>query len=58
MPESISHRQPDRVYGECPDPVAERVRDVAEGLAVLLREADVARGVRAEATGADGSRRS
>ncbi|MCX4387434.1 hypothetical protein OG777_10880 [Micromonospora peucetia] len=54
MPETISHRQPDR-RADAPDEVVDRVREAAPGLTALLREAEVARRLRAEVAGGDGA---
>ena len=55
MPETTSHRQPERVGGADSDPVADRVREAAVGLTALLHEAEVARRLRAEVSGGDGA---
>ncbi|KAB1914988.1 MULTISPECIES: multiple cyclophane-containing RiPP AmcA [unclassified Micromonospora] len=55
MPETTSHRQPERVGGAEPDPVADRVREAAGGLTALLHEAEAARLLRAEVSGGDGA---
>ncbi|SBT50344.1 multiple cyclophane-containing RiPP AmcA [Micromonospora auratinigra] len=55
MPETMSHRQPERVGGADPDPVADRVREAAVGLTALLHEAETARRLRAEVSGGDGA---
>ncbi|MDO3703966.1 multiple cyclophane-containing RiPP AmcA [Micromonospora sp. C28SCA-DRY-2] len=55
MPETTSHRQPERVAGVAPDGVAERVREAAPGLTALLQEAENARRLRAEVAGGDGA---
>ncbi|MEV6812703.1 hypothetical protein C1I95_09835 [Micromonospora craterilacus] len=55
MPETTSHREPERVTGDEPDRVADRVRDAAAGLTALLHEAEVARRLRAEVVGGDGA---
>lgn len=56
MPETTSHRQPERVKGAAPEPVVEqRVRAVAAGLTALLHEAEAARRLRAEVVGGDGA---
>ncbi|WP_250032079.1 multiple cyclophane-containing RiPP AmcA [Paractinoplanes maris] len=56
MPEITSPRLSDAEASEEPgiDPVTARVRDTRAGLAVLLDEAEQARGARAEST-SDGS---
>ncbi|MGK5737520.1 multiple cyclophane-containing RiPP AmcA [Micromonospora sp. URMC 103] len=54
MPETTSHRQPERTEGIAPAAVAERVRDAAPGLLALLREAEAARQRRAEVAGGNG----
>lgn len=54
MPETISRRQPDR-RADAPDEVVDRVREAAPGLTALLREAEVARRLRAEVAGGDGA---
>ncbi|MBQ1076141.1 hypothetical protein KBX06_23720 [Micromonospora sp. C31] len=54
MPETTSHRQPDR-RADAPDAVADRVRQAAPGLNALLHEAEAARRLRAEVTGGDGA---
>ncbi|MFF5172536.1 multiple cyclophane-containing RiPP AmcA [Micromonospora sp. NPDC000089] len=51
MPETTSHRQPERVDAGVPEPVVHRVREAAAGLTVLLREAEAARRSRAEVSG-------
>ncbi|MEH0842509.1 multiple cyclophane-containing RiPP AmcA [Micromonospora sp. CPCC 205711] len=55
MPETTSHRQPERVGGGVVEPVADRVRDAAAGLTALLHEAEAARRSRAEVSGSDGA---
>ncbi|MEV1143613.1 multiple cyclophane-containing RiPP AmcA [Micromonospora sp. NPDC049799] len=55
MPETTSHRQPERGAGATPDEVADRVRDAASGLTALLYEAEAARRLRAEVAGGDGA---
>ncbi|MEV4479915.1 multiple cyclophane-containing RiPP AmcA [Micromonospora coxensis] len=55
MPETMSHRRPERVGGGVADPVADRVRQAATGLTALLREAEAARRSRAEVSGPEGS---
>lgn len=55
MPETTSHRQPERVGGADRRPVADRVREAAAGLTALLHEAEVARRLRAEVSGGDGA---
>ncbi|MFD0784158.1 multiple cyclophane-containing RiPP AmcA [Micromonospora azadirachtae] len=52
MPETTSHRQPERAAVVVPAEVAERVRDAAPGLTALLREAEAARLLRSEVAGA------
>lgn len=47
VPGSVPPR-PERVGEEAMDPVTERVREVAVGLAALLHEAEAARRLRAE----------
>ncbi|MER7888903.1 multiple cyclophane-containing RiPP AmcA [Micromonospora sp. NPDC094482] len=54
MPETTSHRQPERVAGAAPVGVAERVLDAAPGLIALLREAEAARRLRSEVAGGNG----
>ncbi|MCL7460418.1 multiple cyclophane-containing RiPP AmcA [Micromonospora echinofusca] len=54
MPETTSHRQPDR-RTDTPDEVADRVRQAAPGLSALLHEAEAARRLRAEVAGGDGA---
>ncbi|GGM43057.1 hypothetical protein GCM10011608_29690 [Micromonospora sonchi] len=54
MPESISHREPERTGGGS-DQVTDRVRAAAAGLTALLHEAEVARQERAEVVGGDGA---
>ncbi|PZG00585.1 multiple cyclophane-containing RiPP AmcA [Micromonospora deserti] len=51
MPETTSHRPPERVAVAAPDAVADRVREAAPGLTALLREAEDARRLRAEVVG-------
>ncbi|MEH0970111.1 multiple cyclophane-containing RiPP AmcA [Micromonospora sp. CPCC 205546] len=53
MPETTSHRQPDR-RADAPE-VADRVREAAPGLTALLHEAEAARRLRAEVAGGDGA---
>ncbi|MFC0004349.1 multiple cyclophane-containing RiPP AmcA [Micromonospora siamensis] len=55
MPETTSHRQPERVGEVDGDPVADRVRAAASGLTALLHEAEAARRSRAEVAGGDGA---
>lgn len=55
MPETTSHRQPERAEVPATDPVAQRVRDAAAGLSALLDEAEAARRLRAEVPGGDGA---
>ncbi|GAA0391207.1 MULTISPECIES: multiple cyclophane-containing RiPP AmcA [Micromonospora] len=55
MPETTSHREPERATEEAPDQVASRVREAATGLTALLHEAEVARQSRAEVAGGDGA---
>ncbi|MBY8875968.1 hypothetical protein K7640_29485 [Micromonospora sp. PLK6-60] len=55
MPETRSHRQPERGGEAGGDPVADRVREAAVGLTALLREAETARRLRAEVAGGDGA---
>ncbi|MFI7022709.1 multiple cyclophane-containing RiPP AmcA [Micromonospora sp. NPDC049900] len=55
MPETTSHREPERVTGNEVDQVTDRVREAAAGLTALLREAEAARRLRAEVTGGDGA---
>ncbi|MEU6206971.1 multiple cyclophane-containing RiPP AmcA [Micromonospora musae] len=55
MPETTSHRQPERGAVAAPTGVAERVRDAAPGLNALLREAETARQLRSEVAGASES---
>lgn len=55
MPETTSHRQPERAEVPAADPVAQRVREVASGLTALLDEAAAARRLRAEVSGGDGA---
>jgi hypothetical protein len=55
MPETTSHRQPERAGEVAPDPVADRVREAAVGLTALLQEAEAARRLRAEVSGGDGA---
>ncbi|MEV0155356.1 multiple cyclophane-containing RiPP AmcA [Micromonospora sp. NPDC050686] len=55
MPETRSHRQPERGGEVGGDPVADRVREAAVGLTALLREAEAARRLRAEVAGGDGA---
>ncbi|RIV38893.1 multiple cyclophane-containing RiPP AmcA [Micromonospora radicis] len=55
MPETTSHREPEHDMGGEPDRVADRVREAAAGLTVLLHEAEVARRSRAEVAGGDGA---
>ncbi|MFI7609107.1 multiple cyclophane-containing RiPP AmcA [Micromonospora sp. NPDC049366] len=54
MPETTSHRQPERGADTGPAGIAERVRDAAPGLVALLREAEDARRLRAEVAGGSG----
>ncbi|WBB65587.1 multiple cyclophane-containing RiPP AmcA [Micromonospora sp. WMMD812] len=55
MPETTSHRQPERGTGSpTPAGVVERVRDAAPGLVALLREAEAARRLRSEVAGGSG----
>ncbi|MFC0507404.1 multiple cyclophane-containing RiPP AmcA [Micromonospora costi] len=54
MPETTSHRQPERAEIAGPTVIAERVRDAAPGLVALLREAEAARRLRAEVAGGSG----
>ncbi|WP_328422363.1 hypothetical protein OG470_08280 [Micromonospora sp. NBC_00389] len=53
MPETTSHRLPEREADDAPDGVTERVREVAPGLVELLQEAEDARRLRAEVSGGD-----
>ncbi|WDZ86188.1 multiple cyclophane-containing RiPP AmcA [Micromonospora cathayae] len=55
MPETTSHRQPERAGGKPADRIAERVRAASAGLTALLDEADAARRLRAETPAGDGS---
>ncbi|MGW1056553.1 multiple cyclophane-containing RiPP AmcA [Micromonospora rubida] len=55
MPETIGNRQAERVGGDTGQPVADRVRDTATGLADLLQEAEDARRLRSEAAGGEGA---
>ncbi|MEH0935717.1 multiple cyclophane-containing RiPP AmcA [Micromonospora psammae] len=55
MPETTSHRQPERVGGGATEPVVDRVRAAATGLTALLHEAEAARHARAEVSGGDGA---
>ncbi|MET8352874.1 MULTISPECIES: multiple cyclophane-containing RiPP AmcA [unclassified Micromonospora] len=55
MPETTSHRRPERGADDAPDGVAERVRDAAPGLVALLQEAEDARRLRAEVPGGGGT---
>ncbi|MET8229434.1 multiple cyclophane-containing RiPP AmcA [Micromonospora sp. NPDC005298] len=55
MPETTSHRRPERETDEAADGVTERVRDAAPGLVALLQEAEDARRLRAEVSGSDGA---
>ncbi|MCG5450899.1 MULTISPECIES: multiple cyclophane-containing RiPP AmcA [Micromonospora] len=52
MPETTSHRRPER---EADDGVTERVRDAGPALVVLLQEAEDARRLRSEVSGAEDS---
>ncbi|GGM20154.1 MULTISPECIES: multiple cyclophane-containing RiPP AmcA [Micromonospora] len=55
MPETTRDRQPERTGVELTGPIAERVRDAADGLTALLHEAEAARRRRAEVAGDDGA---
>ncbi|MER5700679.1 multiple cyclophane-containing RiPP AmcA [Micromonospora sp. NPDC002296] len=55
MPETIGERQTERVGGDTGEPVVDRVRDTAAGLADLLQEAADARQLRSEAAGGEGA---
>ncbi|WP_320067318.1 multiple cyclophane-containing RiPP AmcA [Micromonospora sp. RTGN7] len=55
MPEITGHRQSERVEVVSTDPVVDRVRDTAAGLANLLQEAEDARRLRSEAAGGEGA---
>ncbi|WP_410810447.1 multiple cyclophane-containing RiPP AmcA [Micromonospora sp. 067-2] len=55
MPETTSHRLPERGADDAPGGVTERVREVAPGLLALLQEAEDARRLRAEVSGGDGA---
>ncbi|MEU8152617.1 multiple cyclophane-containing RiPP AmcA [Micromonospora sp. NPDC048986] len=52
MPETTSHRRPER---EADDGVTERVRGAAPALVALLQEAEDARRLRSEVSGAEAS---
>ncbi|MET8083733.1 multiple cyclophane-containing RiPP AmcA [Micromonospora sp. NPDC005197] len=54
MPETTSHRRPEREADDAPDGVTKRVREAAPGLVALLQEAEDARRLRAEVSGGDG----
>ncbi|MEV0213531.1 multiple cyclophane-containing RiPP AmcA [Micromonospora sp. NPDC050695] len=53
MPETTSHRRPEREADGATDGVTERVREAAPGLVALLQEAEDARRLRAEVSGSD-----
>ncbi|MER7330820.1 MULTISPECIES: multiple cyclophane-containing RiPP AmcA [unclassified Micromonospora] len=55
MPETTSHRQPERGADTATGQVADRVREAAPGLTALLHEAEAARRLRAEVAGGDGA---
>ncbi|MER5332433.1 multiple cyclophane-containing RiPP AmcA [Micromonospora sp. NPDC002717] len=55
MPETTSHRQPERGVDAATGQVADRVREAAPGLSALLHEAEAARRLRAEVAGGDGA---
>ncbi|MGC4807969.1 multiple cyclophane-containing RiPP AmcA [Micromonospora sp. DT233] len=55
MPEITGHRQSERSGRVTGDPVGDRVRDTATGLAELLQEAADARRLRSEAAGGEGA---
>ncbi|MCX4468998.1 hypothetical protein C5N14_10725 [Micromonospora sp. MW-13] len=55
MPESTGNRQSERVRGVTGQPVVDRVRDTAAGLADLLQEAEDARRLRSEVAGGEGA---
>jgi hypothetical protein len=55
MPETTLHRPRERAREASVNSVAERVREAAAGLTALLREAEDARRLRAEATGREGA---
>ncbi|MFG3702587.1 multiple cyclophane-containing RiPP AmcA [Micromonospora sp. NPDC047620] len=55
MPETTSHRQPERGVDAATGQIADRVRDAAPGLTALLHEAEAARRLRAEVAGGDGA---
>lgn len=51
MPENTGPRNPERTAGAVPDDVVDRVRAAGADLTTLLREAEAARLLRAEAAG-------
>ncbi|SCL59042.1 hypothetical protein GA0070606_3038 [Micromonospora citrea] len=55
MPETTSHRQPERGVDAAAGRIADRVREAAPGLTALLHEAEAARRMRAEVAGGDGA---
>ncbi|MEH1164701.1 multiple cyclophane-containing RiPP AmcA [Micromonospora sp. CPCC 205539] len=55
MPETTSHRRPERDADDASNGLTERVRKVGPELVTLLQEAEDARRLRAEVSGGDGA---